>query len=144
MEIYSFGYKVRLDDLDCMGIVANPQWMVFLERAGIDLLEKIYFPFHEMKKQKTGGVVVETNIKFLQPVFFGDGIEINIQSHTPFLKRLVLSHTVKNQHIIECLSAEIKIIFVSRVVNQFERLKVLRINFLKVMYTYLRDFLWKI
>jgi len=54
MEDYNFSYKVRLDDLDYMGIVGNSHWMIFLERARIDLLEQINFSFSEMKKQKIG------------------------------------------------------------------------------------------
>jgi len=112
MEDYIFRYKVRLDDLDYMGIVGNSQWMIFLERARIDLLEKINFSFAEMKKQKIGGVVAEANIKFLRPAFFDDELQIIIKAHSPFLKGLILSHTIKNQNEIECLSAEIKMVFV--------------------------------
>jgi len=112
MEEYCFKYKVRLDDLDYMGIVGNSQWMVFLERARIDLLESINFPFSEMKKQKIGGVVAEANIKFLKPAFVDDEIEINVQPHSPFSKGLILNYKIKNQHNSECLFAEIKIIFV--------------------------------
>lgn len=112
MEDYFFNYKVRLDDLDYMGIVGNSQWMIFLERARIDLLEIVNFPFSEMKKQQIGGVVAEANIKFLKPAFFDDKIEINIQPHSPFSKGFILNYKIKNQHNCECLSAEIKIIFV--------------------------------
>lgn len=112
MENYNFRYKVRLDDLDYMGIIGNSQWMVFLERARIDLLEKINFPFSEMKKQKIGGVVSEVSIKYLRPSFFDDELEINIKPHSPFSKGLILNYNIKNQNNIECLSAEITIIFV--------------------------------
>lgn len=112
MKDYSFTYKVRLDDLDYMGIVGNSQWLIFLERARVDLLEKINFPFSEMKKQKIGGVVAEANIKFLRATFFNDTLEINIHPHSPFSKGLILSYKVQNQNNIICLTAEITMIFV--------------------------------
>jgi len=112
MEDYNFSYKVRLDDLDYMGIVGNSHWMIFLERARIDLLEQINFSFSEMKKQKIGGVVAESNIKFLRPAFFDDQLEITIRPHSLFSKGFILNYKVKNQKNIECLSAEITMIFV--------------------------------
>jgi len=112
MKDYFFNYKVCLDDLDYMGIVGNSQWMIFLERSRIDLLEKVNFPFSEMKKQQIGGVVAEANIKFLKPAFFDDKIEIKILPHSPFSKGFILNYKIKNQHNCECLSAEIIIIFV--------------------------------
>ncbi len=112
MEDYFFKYKVRLDDLDYMGIVGNAQWMIFLERARIDLLEKANLPFSEMKRQQIGGVVAEANIKFLKPAFFDDELEINVRPHSPFSKGLVISYKVKNQHNMDCLVADITIIFV--------------------------------
>lgn len=112
MKDYNFTYKIRLDDLDYMGIVGNSQWLIFLERARIDLLEKINFPFSEMKKQKIGAVVAEANIKFLRTAFFNDTLEINIHPHSPFSKGLILSYKVQNQNNIICLTAEITMIFV--------------------------------
>lgn len=112
MKNYNFTYKVRLDDLDYMGIVGNSNWMIFLERARIDLLEKAEFPFSEMMKNKIGGVVAEANIKFIKPAFFDDQLKIDITPHSPFSKGFKLKHRVLNQREVECLTAEITIIFV--------------------------------
>ncbi len=131
MENYIFKYKVRLDDLDYMGLVGNSQWMIFLERARIDLLEKINFPFSEMKKQKIGGVVAETNIKFLKPAFFDDVLEIKIQPHSPFSKGLVLNYKIQNQNNVECLFAEIKIIFVDEYGKTIQMPESIRNNFFR-------------
>jgi acyl-CoA thioester hydrolase len=114
MNTYMFNYKVRLDDIDYMGIVGNSQWLIFLERARIDLLEKIGFPFSEMMKQKIGGVVSEANLKFLRPAIFDDELKINIMPHSPFSKGLYLKYVVENQKVIECLTADIKIVFVDQ------------------------------
>ena len=114
MNSYTFTYKVNLDDLDYMGIVGNSDWLIFLERARIDLLEKIELPFSEMVKQKIGGVVEEANIKFIKPAFFDDQLKINIMPHDPFSKGFVLRYFVTNQRGEECLTADITIIFVDQ------------------------------
>lgn len=54
MKTFEFTYSVRLDDLDYMGIVGNANWLTFMERARIEMLDKISFPFSEMIKQNKG------------------------------------------------------------------------------------------
>jgi len=112
MNSYTFTYKVRLDDLDYMGIIGNSEWLIFLERARIDLLEKIGFPFSKMMKEKIGGVVAEANIKFLKPAFFDDQLNIKIMPHSPFSKGFILKYLVTNQKNVDCLSADITMVFV--------------------------------
>jgi acyl-CoA thioester hydrolase len=114
MKNYAFSYNVRLDDLDYMGIVGNSNWLTFLERARIDLLEKVGFPFSEMMKQKIGGVVAEANIKFIKPALFNDQLKIAITPHSPFRKGIMLKYIVTNQKELECLQAEITIVFVDQ------------------------------
>jgi acyl-CoA thioester hydrolase len=113
MTSYTFNYHVRLDDLDYMGIVGNSQWLIFLERARIDLLEKIGFPFSEMMKQKIGGVVAEANIRFIKPAYFNDRLTINLKPQKLFSKGFVLNYIVLNQNNFECLTADITIVFVN-------------------------------
>lgn len=114
MKEYTFNYNVRLDDLDYMGIVGNSNWLTILERSRIDLLEKIEFPFSKMLEQQIGGVVAEATIKFMSPAFFNDQLAVNILPHSPFSKGLMLQYLVKNQKNIECLKADITIVFVDK------------------------------
>lgn len=114
MNSYNFTYQVRLDDLDYMNIVGNSEWMIFLERARIDLLEKIKFPFSEMIKIGVGGVVAEAHVKFIKPAFFNDALTINIMPHSPFSKGFKLNYLVTNQENTECLTAELTMVFVDK------------------------------
>jgi acyl-CoA thioesterase FadM len=59
-----------------------------------------------------GGVVAEANIKFLKPAFFDDKLSIDVIPHNPFSKGFTLNYVVRNQREMECLQAEITIIFV--------------------------------
>jgi acyl-CoA thioester hydrolase len=111
---YNFTYQVRLDDLDYMNIVGNSQWMIFLERARIDLLEKIGFPFSEMMKMGVGGVVAEAHVKFIKPAFFNDKLTISIMPHSQFSKGFKLKYLITNQESAECLDAELTMVFVDK------------------------------
>jgi len=112
MSKYIFNYNVRLDDLDYMGIVGNAHWVTILERARIELLEKISFPFSEMLKRKVGGVVAEAHIQYRKPAYFNDLLSVSVTPLDPFAKGLYLQYRVDNQKSEECISAKIKIVFV--------------------------------
>jgi acyl-CoA thioesterase FadM len=71
MKEYTFEYTVRLDDLDFMNVVGDNQWLVFLQRARIELMDRIGFPYTEMIRQKIGGVVAENHIRYMRPAVFG-------------------------------------------------------------------------
>ena len=107
-----FEYKVKLDDLDYMQIVGNGNWMIFLERARIEMLEKIGFPFTEMKKRQIGGVVAEAAVTFKRPAEFNDALIIEITPHTPFEKGAGLKYRITNQRGHECLLADLRMVFV--------------------------------
>ena len=114
MKKYTFEYTIRLDDLDYMGLVGNANWLIILERARIELLDQIQYPFSKMLKNKIGGVVAEAKVKFLKPAFFNDKLTVNIQAHSPFSKGFILNYIVNNQNGTECLSADITMIFVDQ------------------------------
>ncbi len=113
MEHFTFNYPVRLDDLDYMGIIGNSHWLVILERARIDMLEKIDFPFSKMMKLKIGGVVAEATIKFQKPATFGDQLTVAISPHDPFKYGGFLKYDIHNQQGAPCLFADLKMIFVN-------------------------------
>jgi len=73
---YTSNFKVRLDDLDYMGIVGNAQWLIFLERTRIELLEALGFPFADMQKKGVGGVVARAEVNYLRPARFGDVLSV--------------------------------------------------------------------
>lgn len=112
MTPFKFNYKVRLDDLDYMGIVGNGDWMIFMERARIELLEEIGFPFSEMKRRQIGGVVAEASVKYLRPAIFGDELAVEITAHSPFEKGAGLKYRITNQRGDDCLHADLRMVFV--------------------------------
>lgn len=114
MKSYNFNYTVRLDDLDYMGIVGNAEWITIMTRARIDLLDRIHFPITEMIKREMGGVVTELNVMYKTPSYYGDNVTVTITPYNPFKKGLYLKYHVVNQNNAECISADVKIIFVDK------------------------------
>lgn len=113
MQTYTFEYPVRHDDLDFMGIVGNAEWVTLLTRARIELLDKINFPLSEMIKQRIGGVVSEMTVKYIKPAKFGDSLIITVTASKQFEKGLILHYVIHKKDNIECLTADVTMIFIN-------------------------------
>ena len=111
--LFSFQYPVRLEDLDYMAIVGNAQWLNFLLRARIDLLDELKFSFSKLEELKVGAVVARAEIDYLRPAKFGDCLKITIEPHSFFEKGVFLRNTVQNNRGEVCLKAELKMVFVN-------------------------------
>ena len=114
MSNYEFTYEVRLDDLDYMGIVGNSDWLVFLERARIDLIKTIGLPFSEMQKLGIGGVVAESHIKYIRPAKFEDQLTFSITPDNLFEHGFYLNYKASNQDKKLCLTADFKMVIVNQ------------------------------
>lgn len=114
MSKYNFSYKVNLDDLDYAGHVGNADWLIFLERARIELLNEINFSILEMKKISIFGVVGESKLKYLKPSTYGDTLDILIEVKENNSKSVLLDYSVHNQGNQKCLDAQIVIVFVGK------------------------------
>jgi len=112
MKTFEFNYSVRLDDLDYMSIVGNANWLIFMERARIELLQKIDFPFQKMLKRKIGGVVSESNVKYLRPARFGDVLKIIITPAIESDVSTILEYDIQNSSGKSFVKANLKMVFV--------------------------------
>ncbi|MCW5590175.1 MAG: acyl-CoA thioesterase [Legionellales bacterium] len=112
MKTYHFNYKVRLNDIDFMGIVGHAQWLTILMEARLHLLQEVGMPFAQMLKENIGGVVAEAQVKYLKPAYYDDNLSIMMNPHTPFNKGLFIKYTVVNQQQQDCLQADLKLVFV--------------------------------
>mgnify|MGYP002378942684 CR=1 FL=1 len=109
---YTSNFKVRLDDLDYMGIVGNAQWLIFLERTRIELLEALGFPFADMQKKGVGGVVARAEVNYLRPARFGDVLSVQTTPKVSGESSVQLSHSALSASGKEFIRAEISIVFV--------------------------------
>ncbi len=112
MKSFEFQYRVRLDDLDFMGVVGDERWLTFLQRARIELLEQIGFSYQEMTRRKIGGVVAENHIKYLRPATYGEQLTVQVTPHDPFKLGLSLSYAVRNASGVQCITSQMKLIFI--------------------------------
>lgn len=95
-----------------MNHVGHANWLLILMRARADLLKQAGVPFESLMQNQTLIVVAEINIRYLRPAVFGDRLTIDMQPQKVFSKGFVLHYQVLNQENLECVHADIVLVFV--------------------------------
>ncbi len=114
MKTYNYTYTIQLDDLDFQGHVGNASWLILLERARVELIKDLGYPYDQLAKDELGSVVARANLRYLLPAFYGDAVTISIQIIEAQNTHLLLKHKCRNQKGKICLAAELKIVFINK------------------------------
>ncbi len=69
-------FRVYLEDTDAQGIVYHANYLRYFERGRSEILEALGIPLDQVARPDCRLVVYETRIKFRQPAFLGDRIEV--------------------------------------------------------------------
>jgi acyl-CoA thioester hydrolase len=112
MRSFQFTYSVRLDDLDFMAVVGDQQWLIFLQRARIDLLQEMSFSFQDMQKLNIGGAVAENHIHYLRPARFGDVLSVQVVASLCDEVSVKLHYHIYNDKMKECVRSEMRLVFI--------------------------------
>ncbi|MDC0535806.1 acyl-CoA thioesterase [Francisellaceae bacterium] len=114
MKTYDYQYTIKLDDMDFQGHVGNANWLILLERARVELIKDLGYPYDELARDELGSVVARANLRYLLPAFYDDVITISIQITEIGDNHLMLKHKCRNQNRKICLTAELKIVFINK------------------------------
>ncbi|MER3426423.1 MAG: esterase [Thermus sp.] len=71
--------KVRYAETDQMGVVHHSAYVVYLEAARVELLEKAGLPYHELEAQGLFFPVVELSLTYRKPAHFGEVLEVEVR-----------------------------------------------------------------
>ncbi len=71
--------KVRYSETDQMGIVHHSNYLKFFELARIEWLEKLEMSYEEIEKRNIILPVVNCDLKFIKPLFFGDSFQVEVR-----------------------------------------------------------------
>ncbi len=70
--------KIRYAETDQMGIVHHSNYLIYFEEARVSFMEHRGKPYHRMESEGILVPVVESYVKYMKPVYFGDEIEISV------------------------------------------------------------------
>lgn len=79
---------MRYGETDQMGYVHHSQFALYLEEARMNLLHEVGFSVHELEEKGIILPVVEMQIRFSQPLHFGDELLVEVCLHAPWTRKL--------------------------------------------------------
>ena len=88
--------KVRYHETDQMGIVHHSNYLKFFEFARIEWLEKLNMPYQEIERNKIILPVVNCELKYLKPLFFGDSFKVEVHCSKKPTSSIEFSYKIFN------------------------------------------------
>ncbi|MGQ9510315.1 MAG: acyl-CoA thioesterase [Thermaceae bacterium] len=70
--------KVRYAETDQMGLVHHSAYVVYLEAARVEFLEKAGLPYHRLEQEGLYFPVVELSLVYRKPARFGEVLEVEV------------------------------------------------------------------
>lgn len=78
-DIFSYRHRVQFYETDTMGVVHHSNYLRFCEEARVSWAHSVGLIDYQRPESASHFAVLETRVKHLKPVFFGDQLEIQLQ-----------------------------------------------------------------
>lgn len=88
--------EVSYSDTDAMGVVHHSNYLKYLETARIRWLREKGIDYRDWQEKKIHLPVVETHLRYKNPAFFGDVLEISIALRKEKL-RFIFTYEIRNK-----------------------------------------------
>lgn len=86
--------KVRYAETDQMGVVHHSAYVLYLEAARVELLERAGLPYHALEAEGLSFPVVELSLTYRKPARFGDVLEVEVWLAELSPRRLTFAYQV--------------------------------------------------
>lgn len=93
--MHSTAIRVRFDEVDTMGIVHHPRYLVYFEVARTRYLRDLGLPYSEMIRAGTHLAVLETATRYLRPARYDDEIDVVTRCTECGRTRVTLAYEVR-------------------------------------------------
>jgi len=108
-----FSYKIRYAETDQMGVVHHANYLLYLEQARIDWLEKKGISYAELEQSGIMLPVYNINIDYKQPITFGDTVKVNVERGEMHGVRIPFDYKLYNSSNELVVEAQVTLIFLS-------------------------------
>jgi acyl-CoA thioester hydrolase len=108
-----FYYKIRYAETDQMGIVHHANYLLYLEQARIDWLEKKGIDYAELEQKGIMLPVYNINIDYKKPIRFGDTVKVEIELGDMYGVRIPFEYKLYNTSNDLIVEAQVTLIFTS-------------------------------
>ena len=108
-----FLYKIRYAETDQMGIVHHANYLLYLEQARIEWLEKKGINYSQLERDGIMLPVYNIEISYQKPLFFGDTVKVQFSSSKPSGVRIAFDYKLFNMADELIATAKVILVFMS-------------------------------
>lgn len=108
-----FLYKIRYAETDQMGIVHHANYLLYLEQARIEWLEKKGINYSELERKGIMLPVHNIEISFRKPLLFGDTVKVQITCSESPKVRIGFDYKLFNMADELIATATVTLVFMS-------------------------------
>ncbi len=87
--------RVRFDEVDSMGVVHHPRFLVYFEVARTRFLRDLGLPYSEMMRSGTQLAVIEAEARYLKPAHYDDELVVRTRCVECGRTRMRLEYEVR-------------------------------------------------
>ncbi len=111
MKTSTIQIQPRYSETDQMGVIHHANYLIYMEQARLEWLSALGFSYQKMEESGVLLPVYQIDIKYKNPIKFGDAITIKTTLKNPPTTRVVFDYEIiKNDHQI-CATAELTLVF---------------------------------
>ena len=88
----------RYQETDKMGVIHHSVYPVWYEVGRTDFCIQIGFPYHEMEKRNIGIALLNLNVNYLSPTFYGDILTLKTKITGCSRLKLEFAYEIYNQN----------------------------------------------
>ncbi|PQJ30518.1 thioesterase [Nonlabens arenilitoris] len=126
----------RYVETDQMGIIHHSNYLIYMEQARLDWLDHLGFSYRLMEEKKVLLPVYQIDIKYKNPMKFGDQITIKTTLKSLPTTRVEFEYEIVNQDGVICATADLTLVFTNA--TNFRPMKPLP-DFLKACQSLFND-----
>jgi len=108
-----FLYKIRYAETDQMGIVHHANYLLYLEQARIEWLEKKGVDYSQLEKDGIMLPVYNIEISYLKPLTFGDTVRVQVACSEPPSVKIGFEYKLFNTADELIATAKVVLVFIS-------------------------------
>lgn len=108
-----FLYKIRYAETDQMGIVHHANYLLYLEQARIEWLEKKGINYSQLEQDGVMLPVYNIEISYHKPLTFGDTVKVQVNSLKPSGVRIAFDYKLFNMADELIATAKVILVFMS-------------------------------
>ncbi len=111
--IHEYPLRVQFEDVDQYGIVHHPRYLLFMERARVDLMGRIGMRADNLGGEHLGLIVVKAEVRFLRSARFLDELVVEQGCSKAGASRILLDYLLTRGGEKIC-QAQLTLAFVDR------------------------------